>query len=289
MSSNTQISQSNIENNIVSSLIDSVVNDLQKIDRYVVNQKNDDIYSTMQSMGYDVARAKEIRAWNKNYRKKAIATKALINVLQKMINEYTEEQKSTIQNYIEQKIKEMGLIQTANPEFLVSKDGKYYSIDQEKFKERNEILNVDSEGHYTVQEKLGINGDRLVTTYNMEGRPIILKILNKANEVYPGELDVVKKLNLKREYVNRYKLHGYSGNSSGFCAAICNKILAPMPTGYYFDQSYNFFKWNKVRKQFEVQLRQGAQPGAPMLADYDFKANKVVRTDYDGAGLINID
>ena len=91
---------------------------------------------------------------------------------------------------------------------------------------------------------------------------------------------------MKEEYVNKYKLRGYSGNSFGIFEIVGNMISKPVPTGCYFSKNFKFYKWNKIDCQFELQNRDGQNVGSPLLADYDINENIVVRTDYDGVGVI---
>lgn len=272
-----------LDEKVVATVVESVIENIHHRERVVVNNHDGDIFTEVKNLGYNVERSSQIRAWNKNYKKKATASKALINVLQKMVTDYAEQQEVLVQEYIEFRIKELQLTQTANPDFYMTESGTYFMLKDDDFIERQDIINVDTDGFYTVSENFKNTTDKRITTYNKEGRPVVLKVVSDKNEPYTKE-QVIQKLGLKEEFVNRYKLHGYSGKSSGITAIIGNMLFAPLPTGYYFDKSYNFYKWSMARRQFEIQIRQGYQPGAPMISDYDFQANKVIRTDYDGAG-----
>jgi hypothetical protein len=112
-------------------------------------------------------------------------------------------------------------------------------------------------------------------------------LIDNNNIAYKSKEFVAKKLSFKKEFVKKFKLHGYNGNGSGFFAEIGNMFIAPSPSGCFIDKNYNIFKWDSFNNAFTKVIRTGTQPGAPMVSDYEFKGDTVVRTDYDGYGLIN--
>ena len=96
------------------------------------------------------------------------------------------------------------------------------------------------------------------------------------------EETVANDIGLRKEFVKKQTLQGYSGNCNDFINFIINMVTKPIETGYYMDKNLNFYKWNRSTKKFQKIDRQ--ENG--LLCDYDLKCNnKVIRTNYDGYGL----
>ena len=269
---------------IVSSITEGYV-DNNKIRPYSLGSNGqDDMYTTIQNLGYKQNGGVNFNKLNRQL-KRVNGKSAKAELLERLIEEYTYEQQIYEQEYLKQKISELNLSHTPNPNFLTNNEGKFYRVYNSCLVEEPQVTNVNDDGTYVVKSSIGNNDDILVTTYSAEDKPVTMKIMNKEERVYGTEIFVAKKLKLKKEYVKKYKLHGYSGNSSGISARIRNLVTKPAPSGCYLHDSYNFYKWSFKNKQFEIVSRQGSQVGSPMLADYDIKIDSVVRTDYDGVGM----
>ena len=269
---------------IVSFIADGYVDNNKTRPHSLGDNGNDDVYTTIQNLGYKQNGGVSFNKLNRQL-KRVNGRLAKAELLERMIEEYTYEQQIYEQECLKRKISELNLSHTANSNFLINNEGKYYRVYNNCLIEEPQVSNVNEDGTYVVKSPIGNNNDILVTTYNLENKPVTMKILNKEERVYNTELFVAKKLNLKKEYVKKYKLHGYSGNSFGISARIRNLVTKPAPSGCYLHDSYNFYKWSYKNKQFEIVSRQGTQIGSPMLADYDIKIDSVVRTDYDGVGM----
>ena len=273
-----------LKNKIVSEIADNYVNSIQTAQRSTLSNKaQDDVYTVIQELGYQSSNANFEKLGRQLRIKKSRMAK--VEMLQKLLEEYSMEQEVYEKECLKQKINELSLNNTLNPNFMVNSSGQYYRIYDNCLIEEPNVIIVKEDGSYVVRIKMNNSYDYLLTTYNTEDRPVAMKIINKEEKTYKTEVYVAKKLNLKKEYVKQHKLHGYSGNASGFVATIKNIVSKPLPSGCYLHDSYNFYKWNCKNEQFEIQLRQGTQPGSPMLSDYDIRETEVVRTDYDGVGM----
>ena len=252
----------------------------------VVSVGNDsDIYTETKNLGYSIGTRENIEAWSKKLTKRVKPSKTTTDILQQIVDEINAQEEEELKKNIKEQLYSLNLKPTAHPALMVDDESRYYRFDDNKYLLDQSILSVDELGNYTVQASLGSSSDRLITTYNKEHKPIIFRIVDAAQVAYKSSRYVAKRLKMKQELVKRYKLHGYCGNSKGVTAVIKNMFSDPRPTGYYFDKSYNFYSWNSEKSQFEVQERMGNVPGSPMLSDYEFKEDTVIRTDYDGVGI----
>ena len=208
------------------------------------------------------------------------------NLIQDLANEASLKQEELIQGYKQKQILNLQLTQTANPKFLLSKNGKYYSLKEYDYIEEPSITNVDEAGNYVKETNIKGSRDILVITYDIANKPVAIKVVNAEHLVYKSERYVAQKLNMRKEFVHPYKLHGYSGNSTGIIAKIKNMLSKSVPTGCYLSNGYNFYRWSIKNSQFELNVRDGRKIGSPLMADYEINDNIVVRTDYDGAGIV---
>ena len=281
---NTKIDSADaLQNKIVSSIVDDYVDNLQTRYRAVAGESTDDVYSSVKDLGYKINDGKSFNELNHRLKRKT-SKMAKARMLERMLEEYSLEQELYEKEYLKQQIEDYKLSRTANPNLMVNPEGKYFRV-LDVITEEEGIKEVCADGSYIVHTQLQRTSDILVTTYNKDDKAIAIKLMKPNSDCYKTESYVARKLNLKREYVNQYKLHGYSGNASGMIATLKNMITQPLPSGCYLYENYSFYKWSIKNSQFELQLRQGTQQGSPMLADYDIKEDRVVRTDYDGAGM----
>lgn len=284
------MASNDVRNSLNNDIVKGIANDfLAKVHNraeIISNDADNNIYSSVKDLGYRTDSSNNIRSLNNTLNKKNINSYLVADVLQKIVDEYSAKQEESLKEHIYEQINSMNLIPTKNHMFMRSEDNKYYILKDLQYVEEPSVLDVDEYGNYTIKSELKNCTDYLVSTYNIENKPISFKILNSKSETYKSERYVAKKLNMKKEFVNKYKLHGYSGNSKGFFATIANFVSSPVPSGCYFDKSYTFFKWNIKSGQFDINVREGLQCGSPLLADYEIKDDMVVRTDYDGVGIL---
>ena len=274
-----------IDGNIKESVINDIADRMQFRSRKMANGISDDLYLSLQDLGYNVSNSQSMKSWNRELNKRS--TKSMQEkIFQNMLKDYVVQHQMIVREQIKNQIRELNLSPTPNSNYMINKDGQYFRFCQDEFISAPQVITINSDGTYIAKKILKESKDCLIITYDMDDRPIRIKIVNGDNKVYKVEAYVAKKLKLKKEYVKPYKLHGYSGNSSGYVAALKNWISKPKPSGWYLHDSYNFFKWNFKDYQFESKIRQGRSPGAPMMSDYDIREDIVVRTDYDGAGIL---
>ncbi len=273
-----------INSNIVKSITDTYIDNVNARTAKV-SCSTSDIYTETKNLGYSFGSREGIEAWSKNLKRRVKPSVTTTEILQQIVDEINLQQEKELKNNIKEEIKSLNLSTTANPAFMVNDAGVYYRFDDNRFVPEPSLIDVDENGNYTVKTSMNTGDDKLYATYDINHKPVTFKVINSDNKPYSSARYVAKKLNMKQEFVKQYKLHGYSGNASGLTATIKNLLTDPKPSGYYFDQSYSFFKWNASDEQFEVHTRIGNMPGSPMLSDYEFKEDSVVRTDYDGAGI----
>ena len=274
-----------MQNGIIQSITSDFVSNIHSRSVLVSTDNTGDIYTETKNLGYSIGTRENIEAWSKKLNKRIKPSKTTTDILQQIVNEINAQEEEELKKNIKNQIANLNLKPTAHPAFMIDCNGKYYRFEENRYVLEQSVLYVDNEGNYTVQTSLDNVTDRLITTYSKEHKPILFKVVNSNNEVCTSVRYVAKKLKMKQELVKRYKLHGYCGNSKSVSAVIRNIFSDPRPTGYYFDKSYNFYKWNTTNCQFEIHERKGKTPGSPMIADYEFKDDVVVRTDYDGAGI----
>ena len=276
---------SKIRDNVSQSIMADIADNNRSRDlKLSVSQS--DIYSATQNLGYQFTSRENIEAWGKKLQKRVKPTIETTEILRQIVDEINAEQEKLYKQNLKQQMKALDLSQTQNPTFFIDKNNNYYRYDNQRFVLEPSVVNIDRDGNYTVKTFVEKNSkDYLLATYDINHNPISFKITDCNNMAYTSLKYVAKKLDMKPEVVKPHKLHGYSGNCSGVTAVIKNFIDKPIPSGCYFDKSYNFFTWNKLNGSFDIQKRNGKIPGAPLISDYEFKEDIVIRTDYDGSGL----
>lgn len=265
-------------------IIDSVTRDFivklhQRSEFFNNNEVN------IASVDVNVENIKLINEYNKKSKRKLSTITILENIIKELAN---QEEMSKIDS-LNDVINQLGLTKTANSNYMVNANGNYFRIMNYEITPVDNVIDIDKDGNYTIVEKLKNSNDMTITKYDINNKVLSIKITNSQGNVYMSEKLAAKKLNLKREYVNKYKIHGFCGHFSSFSeirATIGNFISAPSPSGCYADSKYCFFKWNSQNAQFEINFRQGSQVGSPLIADYQIVENRIIRTDYDGAGMI---
>ena len=273
-----------INQQVNKTIIDSVTRDFivklhQRSEFFNNNEVN------IASVDVNAENIKLINEYNKKSKRKLSTITILENIIKELAN---QEEVSKI-NSLNDVINQLGLTKTANSNYMVNANGNYFRIMNYEITPVDNVIDIDKDGNYTIVEKLKNSNDMTITKYDINNKVLSIKITNSQGNVYMSEKLAAKKLNLKKEYVNKYKIHGFCGSSCSFSeltAAIGNFISASSPSGCYADSGYRFFKWNSQDAQFEINSRQGSQIGAPLIADYKIIEDRIIRTDYDGAGMI---
>ena len=122
---------------------------------------------------------------------------------------------------------------------------------------------------------------KLRKTYSVDDSLLAIQLIDPQGKVVRSKLQIVELLGMRKEYVQRFKYSGFSGNSSDIVASIKNAIFAPVESGYYMDSHFNLYKWNENMKCFQKSYVQ--ENMSPLLTDYDFEqTRKVIRKEYTG-------
>lgn len=171
-------------------------------------------------------------------------------------------------------------VKTAHNKYYKNvKDDKYYEWSGERWVIAAGVSLVNNDGSYVISEKQ-TSAYTYEKLYGNDDILISMRIINPEGKVVSNMAQVVELLNLRQEYVLRYKYSGYSGNSNDIVASILNKFSSPIETGFYMDKYYNLFKWNKKEKSF---IKVESHNQAPLLIDYDFgQSRKVIKKEYTG-------
>lgn len=206
------------------------------------------------------------------------------------MHKFILENKTEIDNmriqFIEKQHLELGISDTNNPNYFLGKNNCYYSFVNDRFIKQEHIIDIDESGNYTTCELINCTDYSVVTKKSVEDTIICLHVIDKHNKKVNNLAEAVRILGFKKEVVKKIKRIGYCGKSVDILADFMNLFYAPTQTGYYSDNKYNFYKWDYKNSQLVRQVREGATPGAPNIADYEHKDSKtIVRTDYNGAGL----
>ena len=211
---------------------------------------------------------------------------ALNIFLQKFLMENKNEIEQMRQCYIETQRNELGIRQTANPNYYISKDNCYYTFDYDKFIKQEHIIDVADDGCYTTKSSIANSEYSVIRVFQPNDSIKYLQMVDKNNRKVSNFKEIIRYLKLKKEVAKRIKRIGYCGKSFDTCADVLNLFYKPIETGYYSDENYNFYRWDYKNSQFVRNIREGSTPGAPNISDYEFMDSKtIVRTDYNGAGF----
>lgn len=179
-------------------------------------------------------------------------------------------------NKIEEKF-----IDTANPDIKTETgSNKFYIIDKNGYKHVPEITKVNSDGSYTKIEIRMTSKYKIIRTFSIDHQVLSFSITDSNDNIVSDMYQVAEYMGLKKEYVHKYKYSGYSGNCNDLFTKFLNQITALVETGYYMDNSYNFYKWNQATKSF---VKRNTGESSPYLTDYEFKNNNtIIRKEYTG-------
>lgn len=176
---------------------------------------------------------------------------------------------------------ESNYIDTANPDIKkYNKTGKFYKFVKNQYKYIPEIIEVNDDGTYITLESKSTSKYQIKRTYSKNHKVLKFQLVTPDGNIVNNKWHVIEILNLKKEYAQKYKYSGFSGNCSDIASTILNYITKPIETGYYMDNTYNIYRWNNISKSFEVHETNTS----PLLIDYEFKSsNVVIRKEYKGA------
>lgn len=271
---------------ITSQIVNDIVDEVQKSCSFNKPLDDSNLYDFLQQL--ESFSNINNQATNRHFLKNDGYSIALKIFLQKFIAD-NQKNIENLQVQILQKQKEdLGLKTTGNQNYMVDSEGYYYKLDNYIYKRVPELINVMNNGCYTLKEPVKNKNAYLLTTYNIDNSPIVLRLVDSSNRPITALKTLVDLLGLKKEYVKRFKRQGFSGKSFDLCANMFNSIVKPVETGCYMDKKYNFYIWDAFNYCFKIDNRNGFKPGSAILSEYEFKdAKSVLRTDYDGAGLQN--
>ena len=172
-------------------------------------------------------------------------------------------------------------LRTANKKYRKDpyKD-EYYIWSEDKWILAENVVKVNDDGSYYMDEH---KKNSLYVTrklFSKEDVLISIQVINPDGKIVCSKAHVVELLNLRQEYVLKYKYSGYSGNSNDIIAGILNKFSNPIETGYYMDNYYNLYKWKEKDK---CLIKLDPEDQSPLLIDYDFaQSRKVIKKEYTG-------
>lgn len=194
-----------------------------------------------------------------------------------VINQMLKEKEDTEPKKVEKKY-----LQTANKNIKKDLDeNKYYREQNGEWILVENIYDVLANGNYVVKERKFNSGFTFKKLYNDNDELINVQILDCEGNTVSRKHEAIELMDMKQEYVKKYKYAGYSGNSNDIVAALLNKFTTPVETGYYMDKQYNLYKWNDADKSFYMQTN--VMSKSPLLTDYDFEnSRKVIRKEYTG-------
>ena len=196
------------------------VNNLQ--DKIINEAAQDNICSYMQELNYSTNNIENIKCLSNGYQIKCKMNRQ--EILEQLINEISIKQEMMVQEHLDNQVNQLQLTKTNHPNYMISNSGQYYHLVNSKYEPDDSIIDIDDNGNYTVKTVIADFSGFILTTYDIDNDIVKIKVLNNNGEAYRVEKFVAKKLNMKQEYVNKYKLRGYSGNSSGILGVIGNII-----------------------------------------------------------------
>ena len=172
--------------------------------------------------------------------------------------------------------------QTANPRIKRNtEDNKYYRFQYDEYILDSEIIGVYDDGTYFKEKRISFSSYTKRTIYNTKDIMIGIQLIDPNNVLLSNKHLIVEILGMRKEFVQKFKYSGFSGNSQDIIAAIGNKICLPIESGYYIDKKMHFYRWSDSQKMFVRNTK--LELLSPLLTDYIFENNgKVIRKEYRG-------
>lgn len=170
---------------------------------------------------------------------------------------------------------------TKNPSIKKDENGKYYRVVDNSTVLDENIVSVNTDGSYIVQEKQNVNSIKIQRIYDIDNKALSVQVVDIAGNKIMNKNLAAELIGLKREYKKKYKYSGYSGNSSDMLAGIRNMLSTPVETGYYMDFHCVFYKWSSVNSCFVRAVERDSD--SPLLVDIEFRDNgTIIRQEYTG-------
>ena len=209
-------------------------------------------------------------------------------------NEYTKVDKSSINSLlkcyiaqvnsvnevIEEEKPEDKYIKTSNPNIRFDAEtNKYYKLTDGIWSKAKNISAVNNDGTYVMILKSFDLVNKFRKVFSSDDELIEIQVLDSKNNVIKNKSVASKALNLKKELSEKHKYSGYIGHSNDIATLIANKLSPLRETGYYMDRHCCFYIWNEEVNSFVV-VKKGVD--YPLLTEFEFKNNTVVRKEYTG-------
>ncbi|GEM_PF-3848240 len=176
-------------------------------------------------------------------------------------------------------------VKTHNPNFRLDKrNNTYYRVTEKGLEKNENIVSIDKDGSYTVIESKPTSPVKTKKVFNIDDEVIKLQLINADRSVVDNKVQAAAFLNMRKEYAQKYKYPGFSGNSGNIATVVItikNKFSSSVETGYYMDRYYHLYKWDNEENCFVRDIKLDSLNA--LLADYDFEDyNVVIRKEYTG-------
>lgn len=251
-----------VNNSIQKQFTDSIITEIQK--ELTAESENLNLYDMIKEINRDSDSCKDFD----------INTLLKYYVLNQIIKENQQETKK-------QKGQKNLFKDTANPNIKINThDNKYYKQEEDRFIKAEEITEINDDGSYILIESKKTSSYQVKKVYSIEDKILSIQLVGPDNEAEKNKWHAAEILGMKREFAQKFKYAGYSGNSSDVIATILNKFTSPTETGLFMDKYGNLFKWSELSKCFIRNLN--AESKSPLLTDYEFVNSIVIRKDYTG-------
>ena len=174
-----------------------------------------------------------------------------------------------------------GLESTANPNFKKDSNLYYRIISDDSIEPMPDIKYIFEDGSYSKEKRLSFSAYILITRYNIEDIVIAMQLIDPGGTVVDNKHYAAEILGMRKEYIQRFKYSGFSGNSNDILAAVANKVCSPIESGYYIDKHFHFYRWSDKQKMFIRNTK--LELYSPLLTDYVFDGGKKgIRKEYTG-------
>lgn len=172
-------------------------------------------------------------------------------------------------------------IDTKNPNIKISKkDNSFYKLTENVFLKHENIESVNEDGTYIIVEQRNSYSYKIKKLCDINDTILQIWITGPDGRIEKNRWHVAEILGMKKEFAHKFKYTGYSGNSSDLIASVLNKLSSPIETGLYMDKKYNLYKWSDLNNCFIRNIK--AESQSPLLSDYEFINNIVIKKEYTG-------
>ena len=173
-------------------------------------------------------------------------------------------------------------VDTANPMIKLDKaTNKFYMNNGNDLQLAEEIQTVNDNGSYIITEQINHSTYVIKKLFDINNNLKSFQLIDSNNSAVKNKWEVVQILGMKKEFVQKYKYAGFSGNSNDIVASLLNRFAAPVETGCYMDKQCNLYKWHHSTSSFVIYRNLATR--SPLLTDYEFEKNDIViRKEYKG-------